>query len=110
MRPSPALSLLVAALVLCACGDTSGAGGARRVSSDVVDGPGADAGEGCVADRGGAGVRYRVRNGDTLTGIARSVYGDARLWPEIAAANPDVVGPGGNLRIGDELVIPFEGR
>lgn len=47
---------------------------------------------------------YRIKAGDTLSSIARSVYGDASAWPAIAAANrlpnPDLI------YVGAELVIP----
>lgn len=47
---------------------------------------------------------YRIKAGDTLSSIARSVYGDASAWPAIAAANrlpnPDLI------YVGAQLVIP----
>lgn len=63
---------------------------------------------------GGAGVglfasqrTVIVEPGDTLSGIARDVYGDASLFPIIAQANnladPDVI------RVGQRLVIPDVG-
>jgi nucleoid-associated protein YgaU len=48
---------------------------------------------------------YTVVSGDTLSGIAQKVYGDASLWPRIFQANrnqidnPDVILPGQKLRI-----------
>ena len=47
---------------------------------------------------------YVVRSGDTLSGIARRFYGDAKRWPEIQKAN-GITNP--NLvHIGDRLTIP----
>lgn len=44
---------------------------------------------------------YTVRKGDTLVRIAKKVYGDARRWPEIIAANPGLdmkkLAPGATL-------------
>lgn len=55
-----------------------------------------------------AEVRYRVRAGDTLGGIAAAVLGDPLRWPELAARNqlpePD------QLAIGTELVLPVPGE
>jgi nucleoid-associated protein YgaU len=35
----------------------------------------------------GAGSLYNVRSGDSLQGIAQSVWGDASLWYMLAEAN-----------------------
>ena len=52
------------------------------------------------------GTLRTVVKGDTLWDIAQTVYGDATRWPEIYAANTDVIGadpdlifPGQVLRI-----------
>ena len=50
------------------------------------------------------GTTWTVKKGDTLSGIARSVYGDPGLWKRIAEANPGV-NPS-RLRIGTVLAIP----
>lgn len=47
---------------------------------------------------------YTVRSGDTLEGIARSVWGDATMWYLIADANGLMTNA--NLRVGQLLVIP----
>lgn len=48
--------------------------------------------------------RYKVRRGDTLWDIARTMYGDPQVWPEISEANklkdPDLI------LVGQELVLP----
>lgn len=108
-------TLLLAALAsagLAACGDDALTDPLRVRVSDDLAAPGdlsPDA-DGCVADPGAAATRYRVLEGDTLSGIALRVYGDAELWRAIAHANADRVGENGELRAGDELVIPFDGR
>ncbi|TNM67449.1 LysM peptidoglycan-binding domain-containing protein [Streptomyces sp. NP160] len=49
---------------------------------------------------------YVVRSGDTLTGIARAT-GTPGGWPELFAANRDVLGPSPDLlRVGTVLVLP----
>jgi nucleoid-associated protein YgaU len=54
----------------------------------------------------GGGQTYTVKSGDSLSKIAKQVYGDASQWKKIHEANrakipnPDLIHPG------DELVIP----
>jgi nucleoid-associated protein YgaU len=51
------------------------------------------------------GRTYVVVSGDSLSGIAKRQYGDARKWPRIYEANrniikdPDLIYPGQELRI-----------
>ena len=51
---------------------------------------------------------YTVKQGDTLSAIARSEYGDAGKWKQIYEANreqiddPDLIHPGQELRIPSE--------
>ncbi len=54
--------------------------------------------------QGAAGGSYVVRAGDTLAGIAQSLYGDGALWYKIAEAN-GMAGPAG-LTEGQRLVLP----
>lgn len=55
---------------------------------------------------GGAARTYTVKSGDSLSRIAKAMYGDASKWKLIHAANkakipnPDLIHPG------DELTIP----
>ena len=57
-------------------------------------------------DDGAPGRKYTVKAGDSLSKIAKEVYGDAGQWKKIAEANkakipnPDLIHPG------DELEIP----
>lgn len=52
-------------------------------------------------------IEYRVRSGDTLSGIAKAVYGDSSLWTIIRDANLEKVGRDGTrLRAGTTIIIP----
>lgn len=51
-------------------------------------------------------VTHRVAQGDTLFRLAERYWGDGHLWPQLAAANRDRIGPDNTLRIGATLVIP----
>ena len=50
-----------------------------------------------------AAETYVVQRGDTLQRIARKLYGDARRWRDIAAANPGLkkgrIAPGAVLKL-----------
>jgi nucleoid-associated protein YgaU len=73
----------------------------QGVSGGLTPGGGAAAGMGT-----GGGQTYTVKSGDTLSKIAKQLYGDAGSWKKIHEANrskipnPDLIHPG------DELVIP----
>lgn len=54
----------------------------------------------------GARSAYAVREGDTLSGIARDFYGDSSLWEEILAANDYLIDEGDLLFPGFILLIP----
>jgi hypothetical protein len=52
---------------------------------------------------------YKVKKGDTLSGIAKKVYGDSSKWRKILSANPNSLSKSGDvktLKIGFNLVIP----
>ena len=53
-----------------------------------------------------AADEYEVKPGDTLGGIARKVYGDARRSDVIVRANPALKGNPNFLKPGMKLVIP----
>ncbi len=53
-----------------------------------------------------SGETYVVAPGDTLGGIARKFYGDARRYDVIVRANPALSGNPNLLRVGMKLVIP----
>lgn len=52
------------------------------------------------------GNTYTVRKGDTLTGIALKVYGDANRWDDIWRANKARVPNKDKLKVGTKLIIP----
>lgn len=54
--------------------------------------------------QGAAGGSYRVNQGDTLQGIAQSLYGDSSLWYKIAEANG--MSASAALTEGQTLVLP----
>lgn len=48
---------------------------------------------------------YVVKSGDSLSKIAKEVYGDASRWPEIFEANKDQIKDPNLIRVGQELYI-----
>jgi len=63
-----------------------------------------------VKTRGGkppaAGRTYTVKAGDTLSAIAKHVYGDGKLWKKIADANKDKIRDKNRITVGMVLSIP----
>ncbi len=59
-----------------------------------------------VPDEKGDDVEYTVTEGDTLSGIARALYGKSAMWRTILEANPELNEDGTNLRPGMKLRIP----
>ncbi len=54
-----------------------------------------------------AGPRYHtVVRHDTLYGLARRYYGDARRWRDIYEANRNVIRDPNQIRVGQRLLIP----
>ena len=49
---------------------------------------------------------YRVKDGDTLSSIARKCYGEPARWKDIRDANPGKIGSGGGITPGTVLVLP----
>ncbi len=49
---------------------------------------------------------YTVKDGDSLFGISREVYGDGNRWREILAANEATLPDEKKLKVGMRLVIP----
>jgi nucleoid-associated protein YgaU len=50
---------------------------------------------------------YVVKSGDSLSKIAKELYGDAKRWPEIYEANKALIGDNPDLiHPGQKLVIP----
>lgn len=49
---------------------------------------------------------YRVAEGDSLSSIASSFYGDPGLWNKLAAANRDRLPNPDRMRVGLLLIVP----
>ncbi len=49
---------------------------------------------------------YEVKKGDTLWKIAKEVYGDGSLYPEIFKANQDTLTDPDKIQVGQKLRIP----
>ena len=49
---------------------------------------------------------YEVKAGDSLSKIAKRIYGDAKSWPRIFDANKDVIKDPNKIFPGQKLKIP----
>jgi nucleoid-associated protein YgaU len=49
---------------------------------------------------------YEVKKGDTLWKIAKEVYGDGNLYPDIFKANQDTLSDPDKIKVGQKLRIP----
>jgi LysM repeat protein len=56
--------------------------------------------------QGGAGRKYTVQSGDSLSKIAKQFYGNANDYNKIFEANRDKLSDPDKIRPGQELVIP----
>jgi nucleoid-associated protein YgaU len=52
---------------------------------------------------------YEVKSGDSLSRIAKRVYGDAKDWRKIFEANTDVIKDPDKIFPGQKLKIPAKG-
>ena len=52
------------------------------------------------------GRQYTVKSGDSLSKIAKEVYGDASQWKKIHAANADLIHDPDKIQPGWKLTIP----
>jgi nucleoid-associated protein YgaU len=64
------------------------------------------AGAGGGASSAAAGSTYTVQPGDTLSGIARHLLGDASKYPAIFEANRDLLSDPDKIKPGQVLKIP----
>jgi chitinase len=51
------------------------------------------------------GLQYTIQSGDTLAGVAQTLYGDSSQWTLIQNANPGI-NPS-NLQIGQQILLQF---
>ena len=49
---------------------------------------------------------YEVKSGDSLSKIAKRIYGNAKAWPKIFDANKDVIKDANKIFPGQKLKIP----
>lgn len=74
-------------------------------SDNQADFSGVTGGSSAVVGAGGGAQRYTVQSGDSLSNIAKQVYGDASQWQRIFEANrdqiedPDKIFPGQTFNI-----------
>ena len=68
--------------------------------------PGAQQAGATGAAAGGGLQTYTVQPGDTLSGIAKRVYGDAGQYMKIFDANKDKLSDPDKIKPGQQLVIP----
>jgi nucleoid-associated protein YgaU len=54
----------------------------------------------------GGGRTYTVKSGDSLSKIAKELYGDASQWKKIHAANADLIRDPDKIQPGWQLQIP----
>jgi nucleoid-associated protein YgaU len=59
-----------------------------------------------MASSGGGGRKYTVKSGDSLSKIAKEMYGDANAYNRIFEANRDKLNDPNKIFPGQELVIP----
>jgi nucleoid-associated protein YgaU len=52
---------------------------------------------------------YEVKSGDSLSKIAKRVYGDAKAWRKIFEANTDIIKDPDKIFPGQKLKIPAKG-
>ena len=52
---------------------------------------------------------YEVKSGDSLSKIAKRVYGDAKAWQAIFDANKDILKDPNKIYPGQKLKIPQKG-
>ncbi|MEO8193987.1 MAG: LysM peptidoglycan-binding domain-containing protein [Gemmatimonadales bacterium] len=82
-------------------GSTGESGTGRADFSDVTTGKSTTA-----PDTATGGQTYTVKSGDSLSKIAKSIYGDANKWHRIYEANKDKIKNPDLIHPGQEFTIP----
>lgn len=85
--------------------DTKGSSSSSSSSADFSDVSG---GASSTAPESRAGTSYTVKSGDSLSKIAKHVYGDSSKWHQIYEANRDKIKNPDLIQPGWELTIPSE--
>lgn len=86
-------------------GAFSGVTGGSDASGGKADFSAVTGGSSAVVGAGGGSQSYTVKSGDSLSKIAKQVYGDANAWNRIYEANrdqidnPDLIQPGQTFKI-----------
>jgi nucleoid-associated protein YgaU len=76
------------------------------IVADIKVVPQQAAAAGAGAGGGSSASTYTVKAGDTLSGIAKSLLGDASKYPKIFEANRDVLSDPDKIKPGQVLKIP----
>lgn len=80
-------------------------GGSTATSGEKADFSQVTGGSSAVVGAGGGSQSYTVQSGDSLSKIAKQLYGDANQWKRIYEANrdqihdPDLIQPGQTFNI-----------
>lgn len=85
--------------------DTTSSSSTVRGDSPKADFSDVTAGESSTAPSAG-GRTYVVKSGDSLSRIAKSIYGDGNAWHRIYDANRDTIKDPDLIHPGQELTIP----
>lgn len=81
--------------------------GVGRVVSEIQVSEAADNAPGELGGAGaGAGQYYEIKNGDTLSAIAKQFLGNANAYPKIFEANREVIKDPNKIFVGQKIRIP----
>ncbi|MFL5466562.1 MAG: LysM peptidoglycan-binding domain-containing protein [Gemmatimonadaceae bacterium] len=86
----------------------SGSNASSAASGGTADFSDVEAGGSTTAQRGG--TTYTVKQGDSLSKIAKHFYGSASKWKKIHAANADKIPNPDLIHPGLQLTIPEAGE
>jgi nucleoid-associated protein YgaU len=87
---------------------SSAAGTSSSAAGEAAGGPISKAGTGMVThEKTGETRTYTVKAGDSLSKIAKALYGDAAQWKKIYEANRETIGSNPDrIKPGQVLTIP----
>lgn len=87
-------------------GAFSGVTGGSAASGDKADFSKVTGGSSAVVGAGGGSQSYTVKSGDSLSKIAKAVYGDANAWNRIYEANRDQIEDPDKIQPGQTFKLP----